>query len=343
MLMGVCILEDKLIIFSSKSKNMRTVIQRLVYGANITRSEQRGLLSAEEGDTILLYDIDKRILMGPFRAASPILYSTDSLWGEGKWPFRIRLEPYQAKIGVLRGRPLLDLLLEAGRLSLREPSALETYWIHPLILDEARALFEGFLDRAYYLSRKRLLYEHYSVKESLDIWEPPNDSLRFEDVICDYVTKEYDRKRQDWIIEALIPKSQTTRSRLSPPARQVRSVTGLYLYYRRYLDVAFYTSSGYVSIIEVKKYSKLEEGLDQLLYYTYALSMGFRIRKERIIPILAVHGKRGRASQGTAERVRKIINKLSEHYGLPSDRITVVSVDPICERGNPDMRIEIIW
>ena len=330
-------MEDKILVLASKKHNMKTVLEWLVYGADVTRPEQRGLLSAERGDTVLLYDIDQRLIMGPFQVTNPILYSTEPLWGEDRWPYRITLEPSQAKIGVLRGRRLLDLLLAAGRLSLREPSALETYWIHPLVLDEAREILEGFLDKATYHTHKKILEEYYKPAAPKP-WQPPENAKTLDQAICETLSRQ---QHPDWAIEALIPRVPRTRRKLSPPARNIIAVNGLHLYHRRYLDIAFFTRNKYTTIIEVKRSPKnLEKALDQLLYYTYAVSKGFNIKRERITPILAIHGKQKQEAQ---QEIEEIIIKLTTQYETPSDRITIVNIQPTCKENKPDATIKTIW
>jgi len=126
-------------------------LERLVYGADVRRSEQRGLLSLEDNDVVFLYDISNRRLIGPFRIWGDIFYNSERLW-EKEWPFRVRLKPVGPKIGVLEGRRLLDTLIASARLGLREPSALEQYWVHPIILSEASDLYRNFVENASYKS-----------------------------------------------------------------------------------------------------------------------------------------------------------------------------------------------
>ncbi len=72
-------MKGKVLILSSKTVNARVVLSRLVYGADVRRPEQRGLLSVREDDILFIYDIDRRLLIGPFRAAGEVLYNTEPL------------------------------------------------------------------------------------------------------------------------------------------------------------------------------------------------------------------------------------------------------------------------
>ncbi len=198
----------------------------------------------------------------------------------------MQLEPALAKVGAVSGRPLLDLLLRAGRLSLREPSALEAYWIHPLVLEEAEEMLDGFLEEARLYTYNRLLSDAYRVQGPPDPWEPPEAGrVEIDRLICDILDEGRGEPPGDWVVEALLPRAPSVVRRLLPASRGVVGVNGLHLYYRRFLDVAFFSRDKYAAIIEVKgslREGDVEKALDQVLYYTYAVSRGLGIKHTTI-------------------------------------------------------------
>ena len=50
--------------------------------------------------------------------------------------------------GYTQGRQLLDLIVDVGRMSVRDPAALSTYWIYTLTISEANDMLDSFLERA---------------------------------------------------------------------------------------------------------------------------------------------------------------------------------------------------
>ncbi len=243
-------------------------------------------------------------------------------------------------MGILRGRPLLDLLLKAGRLSLREPSTLETYWIHPLVLDEADILLDGFFEKAEFHSYTSILAEFYDTKGKPKPWEPPpEDSSELEDLICSQLD---DGIPGDWIVEALLSRAPEAYKKLAPIGSRVVAVNGLYLYYRKYLDVAFFTREGYATIVEIKRnrgISELEKGMDQVFYYSYAVSRGFKLSPKKVFPIVAIYDRTGQDLQVDPVRVGLTVKDLAERYGLLHGRASVIGVIPRCTNSGPDAEI----
>jgi hypothetical protein len=236
----------KLAILSNKSENLSVVLERLVYGADVHRPEQRGLLSLENGDIVFLYDIGNRRLIGPFRVRGEIFYSSERLW-EKEWPFRVRLEPAGPKVGVLEGRRLLDTLIASARISLREPSALEQYWIHPIILSEASNLYKNFVENASYKSLETVR-ELYGIQARAARDATEGESLWRRACI------DLSNGSSEWPIEALV--TRVLYKHLIAPLEPMVRVNGLYVYYRRYVDAVVINAVGEVVVAEVKRYWK---------------------------------------------------------------------------------------
>jgi hypothetical protein len=320
----------KLVILSGRSRNLSIVLERLVYGADVRRPEQRGLLSIEDGDIALLYDIDNRRLIGPFRVQGDIFYNNTRLW-EKEWPFRVRLEPGGPKVGVLEGRRLLDTLIASSRLSLREPSALEQYWIHPLILSEASRLYRSFVENASYkrLDAIRMLYSASAeaakeVEAGEGLWHRACVDLS--------------RGSTEWPIEALI--SRELYKNFIIPLEPIIRVNGLFVYYRKYVDAVVVNAVGEVVVAEAKKSLKKEEDLkkaiDQVMYYSYALSKGFNISENLIYPIIVVASPIGEILERKAPG---LIEESASKYNLRPDKTSIVEIKVYCKDNNINYKI----
>jgi hypothetical protein len=323
-------LPRKLAILSSRSENLGIVLERLVYGADVHRPEQRGLLSLEEGDIAFLYDIANRRLIGPFRVRGDIFYSSERLW-EKEWPFRVSLEPAGSKVGVLEGRRLLDALIASARLSLRGPSALEQYWIHPIILSEASNLYRNFVENASYKSLEAV-GELYGVQVKAASGVGGGESLWRR--ACADLT----RGSSEWPIEALV--TRKLYRRLITPLEPMVRINGLYVYYRRYVDAVIINAAGEVVVAEVKKSigseDDLRKAVDQAMYYSYAISKGFNISESLIYPVVVV-------ASPIREQVRReaprVIEEASSKYNLRADKASVVEVKAYCSDGNLEYKI----
>ena len=105
---------EKLFILYTKKENLKIVLENMAYGADISRPEQRGLLSARKGDIALIFDMENRRLIGPFVVWTEPFYTKETLWPNTRWNFVIGLRPSSIKIGVVEGGRLTDLIVGGG-------------------------------------------------------------------------------------------------------------------------------------------------------------------------------------------------------------------------------------
>ncbi|MEB3787207.1 MAG: hypothetical protein GSR78_00465 [Desulfurococcales archaeon] len=323
---------EKLIILSSKTRNMKTVIENMVYGANARRPEQRGILSVSPGDIILLYDIDRRMLIGPFKAVDSVARATLLPWPEWSkhnWNFIVGFEPLFTKIGVLQGRGLLDLIVDAGRLSLRDRSALEAFWVNTLIAGEAAGFFNGFLSRARFQSLDKLVIEYYNTRPRQ---RPEIEAASLPGIVCSEIQAGRRGGLGEWVVEAaLIASSDAPRLTVGDP--NATRAAGVYLYGRRFLDVVYLGRYGVNAVVEVKREirggSDLEAAVDQAAYYGYSLARGLGIPQETLQVIVAFT-----MSPLSAERLSSLFSgyarEKSLEYGLRDDMFTLARVEVVC-------------
>ena len=319
---------NKLYIFSTKSENMATVLENLLFAANAKRPEQRGILSVRAGDPVLLFDIDKRALIGPFTAATSIYYSTEGPW-TGRWDFLLNLEPGSIKVGVLSGRELLDLVLGKGTLSIRDISALETYWVHTLVLNEAREILAGFLASATY-TRLVDLASQYGISSIRDarIGGKPLTSL---------IREEFLRggRPPEWVIEAAVTLDLELVKKLAGIASEPVVANGIYLYMRKYLDISAFSPGGELAaIVEVKAprdarsvESEIFKAIEQVSYYAYSVSRGLEIPIENITPAIAYYARS--AHHLSKGRLKQEVEKAASTYGVREDRFTVLRIKDV--------------
>ncbi|HIE14795.1 TPA: hypothetical protein EYP70_05940 [Candidatus Bathyarchaeota archaeon] len=76
-------------IFQTKDENFDIVISKCLYGADISRPEQRPLCNSKPGDLVFIWNIDERSLYGPFEIASPLFYDDEEVGWTKNWPYRV--------------------------------------------------------------------------------------------------------------------------------------------------------------------------------------------------------------------------------------------------------------
>lgn len=332
---------DKLYILSTKHDNLRIVLANMAYGADITRPEQRGLLAARRGDIALLFDIDERRLIGPFRISTDPRNIATSLWSNSRWRHVIGLEPLSLQVGVLEGRSLLDLVIERGRLSLRDPMSLITYWIHTLLLDEANSVFTGFLDKAGYTSIDNLAITKYNTRTSRSKAKWLEESRPLEDYICGSIRNSTGRYYPEYILEASLTLDKSFTNNLTLPLHP-HYATGVYVYSNRFLDIALYSRSPeWFTVIEVKQKIENSESLagalEQVSYYAYSISKAFRIPPSRIQPVIVTQHINQQLD------LNQHITKASRVYGLRADLYTIIEASINCtSEGTPKITSQTV-
>ncbi len=327
----------KLYVFSSKSENMRRVFERLVYGANARRPEQRGILGVSRGDIVLLYDTGKRMLIGPFIARGDVYYSETRLWSGHDWCFVVPLRPLMGKVGYLGGKKLLDLIVEAGKLSLRDRYTIDTYWINTLLAGEAESVLEKFYELAVFETLNALAMREYGVK-NIVMDKPRGEPI--EDTICRELRSSRPGTVGEWIYEAALVITDEAARELVGDAEAVRA-TGVFLYARRYLDVIYLSDKMFNAVIEVKKSGEREDlakAIDQASYYTYSITKGLGLPKEKTWTIIAL----GKTTPGIAEEFKRLVKKKSNEYGLREDMFMLIEIELKCRDNKIEQNIRIL-
>ena len=251
------------------------------------------------------------------------------------------LEPLSLQVGIVEGRSLLDLVIERGRLSLRDPMSLITYWIHTLVLDEASSILTGFLDKAEFTSLKNLAADKYHVETSRSPVEWIERARPLEDYICESIRNNKSRYYPEYILEASLALDKSYTNKLALPLHP-HYATGVYVYSNRFLDLALYSRSPeWFTVIEVKQKIENSESLagalEQASYYAYSISKAFRIPPNRIQPVIV-----------TQHINRQLdlywhIAKVSGVYGLRTNLYMIVEASINCtSEGTPKISSQTV-
>lgn len=333
----------KIYILSSKTDNMRIVLENMVYGADATRPEQRGILAVSEGDLIFLYDINKRMIIGPFYAVSDVYYAKLDLWPDKKWDFIVPLDTLIAKIGVVKGRKLLDLIVETGKLSLRDRATLDTYWINTILASEAELFIEKFYELAVFYNMREFLQDYYKIERSSGVFSLPDGKEGIS--IASFICNEIKRKRHlpEWILEASLVAVYNPAMRLVGDPNAIKA-TGVYLYSGKFLDVVYLTHDSFNAIIEVKNNINkrvLNQAMDQVAYYAYSMSKGLNLPSHKLIMAIVFSEKSSTRLERIEEEFKRLKVMKAEVYGLRSDLFVLARINLACSGDvvNPDLEV----
>jgi len=302
----------------------------MVYGADITRPEQRGLLAINKGDLALLFDMDLRRLIGPFEVTTNLYYIDTSFWRNSRWHYVIGLEPASYDVGVIQGRGLLDLVIERGKLSLRDTMSIISYWIHTLILDEAKGILEGFLDNASFKNLESLAREDYSVKNIESSIEWTRKAKPMKNHVC--LVVNHKSRIPEYALEASLILDRGFTGKLLP-TQNYRLATGVYVYSNRFLDTLLFSEDPlWLSVIEVKtrinNKRDFDHALEQVSYYAYTISRAFNISANRIQPRVVT------SYINPSIDLEDTIESKASTYGLRDDLYRIHEVEPSCAEGS---------
>lgn len=338
--MGGIELPRKLYILSSKTENMRKVFETLIYGANARRPEQRGILAVSENDIILLYDSGTRTLMGPFTATRRVYYTDTELWPNKDSKFIVPLEPLLGKTGYVKGKKLLDLIVEARKLSLRDRYTIDSYWVNTLLAGEAESVLEKFYELAEFKNLNILANEIYGIKK---VAQPEVPGRSIEEVLCDEILKSKSRRLSEWVYEAaLVTKNIVARKIVGDPF--ALRAAGVFLYSRKYLDVIYLTDDKFNAVIEVKEgidRNSLVGAVDQASYYTYSISKGLGLSKDRLLTVV-VYGRSTISDSEVARNFERLAVEKAREYGLREDLFIASRLNLQCANGKLEVNIKII-
>lgn len=95
------------------------------------------------------------------------------------------------KIGYVKGKKLLDLIVEAGKLSLRDRYTIDSYWVNTLLASEAESVFREVLRTSRVQEPKSPSREIYGIKKVRQL-EIPGKSIR--ELLCEEIRKSKSRR-----------------------------------------------------------------------------------------------------------------------------------------------------
>ena len=261
-------------------------------------------------------------MIGPFRATTDTYYSEQTPWRKENWKYHVEFEPLLHAPGIVSGRELLDLIVDVGKMSVRDPAALSSYWIHTLIMSEADEMLNAFLERARF-SWSEIKSKY--IKENINIGKI-DKRIHINNVLLQNICSKNFSKHPEWIIEAIIARSRKVAGRLSPFSNPL-SATGVYVYEKKFLDVIIYNSGiKWATVIEVKNSlndKKLLDASEQIAYYAYTIHKALDVPSERMLLTIATLDKPSRSIMDKLTRV--VYDRVSE-YGLRDDRIALLTL-----------------
>jgi len=118
----------------------------LLYGADVSRNDQRSLGNVKPGDLALIWVPETKLLYGVFEIQNRIFYDTTDIGWTKLWPYRCRMKLWDGFIRTIKDERKAKLMSFVSRelVTLNDLTNLGGY-IHSLLYDEGARLMNFFL------------------------------------------------------------------------------------------------------------------------------------------------------------------------------------------------------
>jgi hypothetical protein len=129
-----------------KRDNLGISMSHLLYGADVSRNDQRSLGNVKPGDLAMMWVPETKSLYGVFEIQDRIFYDEKDLGWTKSWPYRCRLELWDGYLRTIPDEHKAKLMSFVSRelVTLNDLTNLGGY-IHSLLYDEGMKLLSFFL------------------------------------------------------------------------------------------------------------------------------------------------------------------------------------------------------
>jgi len=133
-------------IFLTKETNFGVCMEHLLYGADVSRPEQRSLGNVKPGDLALIWVPEIKQLYGVFEIQDRIFHDTADVGWTKTWPYRCRMKLWDGFLRTIKDEQKAKLMSFVSRelVTLNDLTNLGGY-IHSLLYCEGVKLLDFFL------------------------------------------------------------------------------------------------------------------------------------------------------------------------------------------------------
>ena len=136
-------------IFLTKEENLKVCMKHLLYGADVSQSDQRSLANVKAGDLALIWVPGTKLLYGIFEILGRVFYDETEIGWDKTWPYRCCLRLWDKWLRVVRDEAKARLMSFVSKelTTLTDLTNLGGF-IHTLLYDEGSKLFRFFISNS---------------------------------------------------------------------------------------------------------------------------------------------------------------------------------------------------
>ena len=251
-------------IFTTFKKHFNIDLKHCIYGADVSRSEQRGIANVKRGDLALIWVYEDKTLYGIFEVEDRMFFDEVDLGWKGKWHYRF---PFKLWDGYLRwipheSKPKLMSFISDSMTTINDTSDFHTRFVNTLLYDEGSRMLKFFLDTSTKCSPKSFNPEFADKRIR-------RKHIDFRDRLALARTKEY--VLESYLLQHLEQLEELVGSGITELYNQI------FVYAKRFMDIMAIhrDADGNIlktTVLELKTNSNkasIAKALDELSHYLY--------------------------------------------------------------------------
>ena len=274
-------LRKNFFIFTTFKKHFNIDLKHCIYGANVSRSGQRGIANAKRGDLALIWVYEDKTLYGIFEIEDRMFFDETDLGWRGKWHYRF---PFKLWDGYLHWisdetKPKLMSFISDSMTTINDTSDFNTRFINTLLYEEGSRMLKFFLQTSTKCNPKSFNPEFANQKIR-------KKYIDFRDKLTSAKTKEY--VLESYLLQHLEQLEELVGSDITELYNQI------FVYAKRFMDIMTIhrDANGNIlktTVLELKTNSNkasITKALDELSHYLYWVKEKVVHDKENVFGIL---------------------------------------------------------
>jgi len=251
-------------IFTTFRKHFDIDLTHCIYGADVSRSEQRGIANAKKGDLALIWVYEDKTLYGIFEIEDRMFFDEIDLGWKGKWHYRF---PFKLWDGYLHwipdeSKPKLMSFISNNMITINDTSDFNTRYINTLLYEEGSRMLKFFIETSTKCNPK-------SFNPKFATQKIRKKCVDFRDRLTSAKTKEY--VLESYLLQNLEQLEELVGSGITELYNQI------FVYAKRFMDIMTIhrDADGNILktiVLELKTNSNkasIAKALDELSHYIY--------------------------------------------------------------------------
>lgn len=308
-------LRKNFFIFTTFKRHFNIDLKHCVYGADVSRPEQRGIANAKKGDLALIWVYEDKTLYGVFEIEDRMFFDETDLGWQGKWHYRFPFKLWDRYLHWIPDemKPRLMSFIGNNMTTIKDTSDFNTRFINTLLYEEGSRMLKFFLEN--------------STKCNPESFNDEFASQKARNKYVDFVDRLTAPKIREYVLESYLLQNLNLLEELLGSG-----ITELYnqifVYAKRFMDIMAIhrDADGNIlktTVLELKMKSNkksIAKAIDELSHYLYWVSEKVVQNKENVFGILL--SPRARVRSPHTDFFTRTVENTVKLFGIDSNKIS---------------------